>query len=121
MKIKKLLEILNKKCPVCNKILTHDGHGQWRCIVQQSDIPPSFYHIITTNQMGNLSYFCITYNKYRVVYYNPEKMISIYNNDNEPIWNAIYLFSIKCANIQQFLINNSKNMEDQIDKLLILC
>jgi hypothetical protein len=116
MKLKKLLEILSNTCKNCNKPLTN-VQGRWQCKVQEGDL--TFYHLDTTNQQGNLSQFSISYSKYKIHYYEAIKTIEVFPVNKIPIWNSDSLIRFKCDNIEQFI--NNKDIEIQIEKLLILC
>jgi hypothetical protein len=123
MKVKKLLQILNKKCPVCNEVLTN-LYGQWCCA---KDGTESWYHIITDNSYGNINVFSIEYDNYKLIYHEFDKDVSflVYstkiNNERVPGYQMKLLLKLNMNNIdiEQFL--KHKDMEKQIEKLLILC
>jgi hypothetical protein len=120
MKIKKLLQILNKRCPVCNKVLTNIC-GQWGCGEDYN------YHILTNNCYGNITGLNIEYDNYKLIYHEFDKDVSflIYstkiNNERVPAYQMKLLLKLNMNNIdiEQFL--KHKDMEIQIEKLLILC
>jgi hypothetical protein len=112
MRVRKLLEILDNKCPACNKELTHQN-GNWECRINDH----YRYHLTMSHQRGNLNFFSITYKKYRISYYEQSKIIYFYTAETITSSN---IFNLKCDNIEQFLIDN-KDMETKIEKLLILC
>jgi hypothetical protein len=114
MKVKKLLEILDNKCPTCSKILEH-SMGNWHCSSAEHR------HMFMTQARGNLWYLYITYGKYSLSYTFSREYLYINKAEagREPKSTPL-LFSFECDNIEQFLIDNKKDMENKIDKLLIL-